>query len=73
LVRFHEPETLKSLAENEDYLNQILEVNEQLFNDQITLFLLFFSNSKLSDRERWAFIESYFTGSSIEELKERYG
>ena len=73
LVRFHEPETLKSLAENEDYLNQILEVNEQLFNDQITLFRLFFGNSKLSDRERWAFIESYFTGSSIEELKERYG
>lgn len=73
VVRFHDPDTLQALTESDDYQNHILEVNEQLFNDQVTLFRLFFGNSQLTDRERWAFIESYFTGTSVADLKEKYG
>lgn len=40
--------------------------------EQIELFRLFFGNTKLSDEQRWEFIEDYFTGMNLEGLKEKY-
>jgi hypothetical protein len=55
-----------------NYQNHVLENNEKIFQEQIELFRLFFGNTKLSDEQRWEFIEDYFTGMSLEGLKEKY-
>ena len=59
-------------AASGDYHNHVLENNEKIFQEQIELFRLFFGNTKLSDEQRWEFIEDYFTGMSLEGLKEKY-
>ena len=63
---------LKKEAASEGYQNRVLENNEKIFQEQIELFRLFFGNTKLSDEQRWEFIEDYFTGMSLEGLKEKY-
>ena len=62
---------LKKEAASGDYQNHVLENNEKIFQEQIELFRLFFGNTKLSDEQRWEFIEDYFTGMSLEGLKEK--
>lgn len=73
-VRLHysDPQQLQQWAEQGDYRNHILDTNERIFQEQIELFTLFFGTDRLSDAERWDFIESYFTGTSVEQLKLRY-
>ena len=71
-VRVRDAEILKKEAASGDYRNQVLENNEKIFQEQIELFRLFFGNTKLSDEQRWEFIEDYFTGMSLEGLKEKY-
>ena len=63
---------IKKEAASEGYQNRVLENNEKIFQEQIELFRLFFGNTKLSDEQRWEFIEDYFTGMSLEGLKEKY-
>lgn len=71
-IRFNQPEQLQELSASDDYRNQILETNEQIFQEQMELFTLFFGTDRLTDEQRWAFIEDYFTGSSVEELKGKF-
>ena len=71
-VRFNDVETLKQLAAADDYRNLILDANEQLFEEQVELFRMFFGSDSLTDEQRWDFIEDYFTGMSVEELKSKY-
>ena len=71
-VRVRDAEILKKEAASGDYQNHVLENNEKIFQEQIELFRLFFGNTKLSDEQRWEFIEDYFTGMSLEGLKEKY-
>lgn len=71
-VRVRDAEILKKEAASEGYQNRVLENNEKIFQEQIELFRLFFGNTKLSDEQRWEFIEDYFTGMSLEGLKEKY-
>lgn len=71
-VRFCDPDTLQQIASDGEYRNLVLEANEQIFLDQIELFKMFFGTDKLTDAERWDFIEDYFTGSSVSELKAKY-
>lgn len=33
---------------------------------------MFFGTDRMTDEQRWNFIEDYFTGMSVEELKKRY-
>ena len=73
LVRFNDPDTLQSLAASDDYRNRILETNELIFQEQIELFTLFFGTDRLDDTQRWDFVEDYFTGMSVDELKGKYG
>ena len=72
LVRFNEPDTLQQLASGDDYRNLILDNNEQIFQEQMELFSLFFGTDKLTDEQRWDFVEDYFTGTGVEELKKKY-
>lgn len=71
-VRFNNPEQLEQLASSGDYRNLILDANEHIFQEQIDLFNLFFGTDRLDDEQRWNFIEDYFTGTSVDELKEKY-
>ncbi len=71
-VRVRDAEILKKEAASGDYQNHVLENNEKIFQEQIELFRLFFGNTKLSDEQRWEFIEDYFTGMNLEGLKEKY-
>ena len=71
-VRVRDAEILKKEAASEGYQNRVLENNEKIFQEQIELFRLFFGNTKLSDEQRWEFIEDYFTGMNLEGLKEKY-
>ena len=71
-VRVRDAEILKKEAVSGDYQNHVLENNEKIFQEQIELFRLFFGNTKLSDEQRWEFIEDYFTGMNLEGLKEKY-
>ena len=71
-VRVHDAEILKKEATSGSYQNRVLENNEKIFQEQIELFRLFFGNTKLSDEQRWEFIEDYFTGMNLEGLKEKY-
>lgn len=72
-IRFNDPDTLQELAFSDNYHNLILDTNEQIFQEQIDLFTLFFGTNKLTDEQRWDFIEDYFTGTSLEELKKKFG
>ena len=71
-IRFNEPDELEKLAFSDDYRNLILDTNEQIFQEQIDLFSFFFGTDKLTDEQRWDFIEDYFTGMGVKELKEKY-
>lgn len=72
LVRIRDAEVVEKEAASGTYTNRVLENNEKIFHEQIELFRLFFGNTKLGDEERWAFIEDYFTGMGVEQLKEKY-
>ena len=71
-IRFNEPDELEKLAFSDDYRNLILDTNEQIFQEQIDLFSFFFGTDKLTDEQRWDFIEDYFTGMGVKELREKY-
>lgn len=71
-VRFNDPETLQELALGDDYRNLILDTNEQIFQEQIDLFSFFFGTDKLTDEQRWDFIEDYFTGMGVDDLKKKF-
>lgn len=51
----------------------ILDTNERIFEEQIELFSFFFGTDTLTDSQRWDFVEEYFTGTTVEELKKKYG
>ncbi len=70
-VRLADPGRLQQLARSDDYRNLVLEESEQIFSDQIELFTYFFG-TQMSDQQRWNFVEDYFTGMGVEELKARY-
>ena len=72
LIRFNDPDKLQELTATDDYRNQILDTNEQIFEEQMELFTLFFGTDRLDDAQRWGFIEDYFTGMSVEELRKKY-
>ena len=71
-VRFNDPGLLQQLADSNEYHNLILDTNERIFEEQIDLFSSFFGTDILTDDLRWDFVEEYFTGTSVEELKKKY-
>lgn len=71
-VRFNDPGFLQQLADSNEYHNLILDTNERIFEEQIDLFSSFFGTDILTDDQRWDFVEEYFTGTSVEELKKKY-
>ena len=71
-ICFNKPEQLQQLAESDAYRNLILDTNEQIFEEQIELFSFFFGTDGLTDEQRWNFVEDYFTGTHVEELKKKY-
>ena len=71
-VRFSDMDTLEQLAAADNYRNLILDANECLFEEQVELFRMFFGSGSLTDEQRWDFIEDYFTGMPVEELKRKY-
>lgn len=71
-VCFDDPESLQQIASSDEYHNLILENNEQIFQEQIELFSFFFGTDGMDDTKRWDFIEDYFTGIGVEELKAKY-
>ena len=71
-IRFNDPETLQELALGDDYRNLILDTNGQIFQEQIDLFSFFFGTDKLTDEQRWDFIEDYFTGMGVDDLKKKF-
>lgn len=71
-IRFNDPDSLQELTASGDYRNLILDTNEQIFQEQMELFTLFFGTDKLTDEQRWDFIEDYFTGMGVEELKKKF-
>lgn len=70
-VNLNKADRLQSIVDSGEYRNFILDENERIFLEQIELFTLFFDN-EMSDEQRWSFIEDYFTGSGVEELKNKY-
>ena len=72
LIRFNDPDKLQELTATDDYRNHILDTNEQIFEEQMELFTLFFGTDRLDDAQRWDFIEDYFTGMSVKELEKKY-
>ena len=72
-VRLSEVDTLQQLVATDDYRNLILDANERIFQEQIELYRLFFGTGRMDDACRWDFIEDYFTGMSVGELKRKYG
>lgn len=72
-IRFNDPEHLQQLAESNEYRNFILDTNERIFEEQIELFTFFFGTDSLTDEQRWNFVEEYFTGTGVEELKKKFG
>ena len=71
-VRFNDPGLLQQLADSNEYHNLTLDTNERIFEEQIDLFSSFFGTDILTDDQRWDFVEEYFTGTSVEELKKKY-
>lgn len=72
-IRFNDPEHLQRLAASNEYRNFILDTNERIFEEQIELFTFFFGTDSLTDEQRWNFVEEYFTGTGVEELKKKFG
>lgn len=72
-IRFNDPEHLQRLAASNEYRNFILDTNERIFEEQIELFTFFFGIDSLTDEQRWNFVEEYFTGTGVEELKKKFG
>lgn len=72
-ICFNDPEHLQQLADSNEYRNFILDTNERIFEEQIELFSFFFGNDSLTDEQRWNFVEEYFTGTGVEELKKKFG
>lgn len=72
-IRFNDPEHLQQLADSNEYRNFILDTNERIFEEQIELFSFFFGSDSLTDEQRWNFVEEYFTGTGVEELKKKFG
>ena len=64
--------SMQQIASSDEYHNLILENNEQVFQEQIELFSFFFGTDGMDDAKRWDFIEDYFTGMGVEELKVKY-
>lgn len=71
-IRFNNPASLQALASSDDYRNFILDNNERIFQEQIELFSFFFGTDKLTDKQRWDFIEDYFTGMNVVDLEEKF-
>lgn len=71
-IGINQPEIVEKEAVSGTYLNRVLENNEKIFEEQIELFSQFFGNTSLNDEQRWDFIEDYFTGREVEELKKKY-
>lgn len=71
-ISFYNPELLHQLAASGEYRNLILDTNEQIFEEQIELFSFFFGTDRLTNEQRWDFVEDYFTGMNVEELKKKY-
>lgn len=71
-IRFNNPASLQALASSDDYRNFILDNNERVFQEQIELFSFFFGTDNLTDEQRWDFIEDYFTGMNVEDLKKKF-
>lgn len=71
-VRFNDPGLLEQLSASNEYRNLILDTNERIFEEQIKLFTLFFGTNRLTDEQRWDFIEDYFTGVGVEELERKW-
>ena len=36
------------------------------------LYSFFFGTDRLTDEQRWDFVEDYFTGMDVKQLKEKY-
>lgn len=72
-ICFNDPEHLQRLAASNEYRNFILDTNERIFEEQIELFTFFFGTDSLTDEQRWNFVEEYFTGTGVEELKKKFG
>lgn len=71
-VTVNMPEVIEREVASGAYKNFVLENNEKIFLEQIELFQLFFGNTSLDDERRWEFIEDYFTGMSVDEMKKKY-
>ena len=71
-VHFCEPALLEQLAGSAEYRNLILEGNERIFEEQMELYSFFFGTDRLTDEQRWDFVEDYFTGMDVKQLKEKY-
>ena len=70
-VHIDNPERLQQVVDSNEYRSLILDENERIFQEQIELFTLFFG-SKMDDDQRWNFVEDYFTGMGVQELKSKY-
>lgn len=71
-ISFYNPELLHQLADSGEYHNLILDTNEQIFEEQIELFSFFFGTDRLTNEQRWGFVEDYFTGMNVKDLKKKY-
>lgn len=71
-ISFYNPELLHQLADSGEYHNLILNTNEQIFEEQIELFSFFFGTDRLTNEQRWGFVEDYFTGMNVKDLKKKY-
>ena len=60
------------MADSNEYHNLILDTNERIFEEQIELFSFFFGTDALTDEQRWDFVEEYFTGTNVTDLKKKY-
>ena len=52
--------------------SQIYQFEYDQRNNQIALFSFFFGTDKLTDEQRWDFIEDYFTGMGVDDLKVKF-
>jgi ATP-dependent DNA helicase RecQ len=67
-VRINNPNYLRDLVSKGNYKNGMLMDIYQKYRISEQVFTYFF-NTDMTDKQRWDFIESYFLGSSIEDLK----
>lgn len=70
-VRINNPFYLNDLVRSNNYNNEILENIYKKYKFSETIFSHFFT-TKMSDKQRWDFIEDYFLGASEEDLL-KYG